>query len=167
MAALFVFERVVQTFYHCVYSLSSPSLTMHLLIRISMLLISSLQWFFTVFLLLSCFCFWFATLSLSISFSFSLCLFSPVWPGPDHPHPQCMYYYLSFFFIFHHSNFLLLLAVLHHSSCMWMLTQRWFFLLPGDIFQYYILNLVCYPPLTLFKSSNPNSSLILSSVLLL
>lgn len=38
---------------------------------------------------------------------FSLCLFSPVWPGPGHPHPQCMYYYLSFFFIsLHHCNVL-------------------------------------------------------------
>lgn len=131
MAALFV----SQAFYHCAYSLSSPSLTMHLIIRIWMLLISSfLRWFSFAFLSLVC-----HPVSLNLLFSCSLCLFSPVWPGPGHPHPQCMYYYLSFFFISHHINFLPLLAALHHSSRMWMLTQRWFFWLPGDIFPCYIL----------------------------
>lgn len=128
------------------FSQFSPFLTVHLLIRISMLSI----------LLLACFFFWFSTLSLSISFSFSLCLFSPVWPGPGHPHPQCMYYYLSFFFILHQTNLLPLLAVLHHSSCMWMLTRRWFsFALWWDFavlhsdYHTALKVLVCYPPLSL------------------
>lgn len=91
--------------------------------------ISSLQKFFTVLILLPCLFFLvFHPISLNLVLFFSLGLFFPVWPGPGHPHPQCMYYYLSFFFIsLHNGNILPLLAVLHHSSCMWMLTQRGFF----------------------------------------
>ena len=167
MAALFVFEQVVLTLYHCVYYTCVFYLSLFLFLSQS---ICWLEYWCCQFLPcnnfpLVLFCFpvsfllFFHPVSLNLALFFSLYLFFLVWPGPGHPYPQCMYYYLSFFFIsLHDSNIVLPLAVFHHSSCMRMLTQVITFLLSGEIQFCPILIIiwlsrVCFVLLTLHSQS--------------
>lgn len=148
MAAVFVFrELLVFTFYHCVYYIGRPSLfppsvppsppsrTLHVLIQILMLSISPLQEFLTVF-------FFFFPVSFSPTFSPLPVYLSAVWPGPGHPHSQCMYPYLFYLSSSTSSNLHLtktlpLPALCHPSVCMYMLTMRLFILVGNSPKSYF------------------------------